>query len=281
MTFYSGHAIGIWYVAESTEGTTPPSSPAFLHLAHRTDVTLADAPGPNAVTKSGSVDKTAFGKGVENPVISFSFTPSQASGQAFIKNYISTDTPFSLLLMIDASPDVVFALIPGCKVKRMTNSVSIYPDHGPLQSNVEIWGWNIGYSVAGLTTPTYESAPSSIVNWSDITIKKTSTTITKWWRFEWTLENELYRQPNNTGATVGITRGIRNITGSWSIPAEDNGQTELDEAKNASAIELHFLIGADDYDLDSCAYSEASITHPLTNLVGKRMNFEVGNLTIT
>jgi len=281
MTFYSGHAVGVWYVAESTEGTTPTSSPAFLNLAQRAEVTLTDEPNPQAVTKSGSVDKTSYSKGVENPRVNITFTPSQANGAAFIKNYISSDTSFTLLIMIDTTVDVVFARITGCKVKRMTQSVSIYPDNSPLNVTAEIWGWAISYSNAGLTTPTFEAAPATIVNYSDVTIKKTSTTITNWWRFEWTLENELFRQPSNTGATVGIVRGIRNITGSWAIPAEDSGQTELDEAKDATAIELHFLIGSDDYDLDSCAYTTVEISHPLTDLVGKRMDFSVGNLTIT
>lgn len=279
MVFYSGHAIGVWYVAESTEGTTPTSA-SFLNLAQRADVVLTDEPNPQAVTKSGSVDKTSFSKGVENPRINLTFTPSQASGAAFIKNYISSDTSFTLLLMIDAASDTIFARVTGCKVKRMSSSVSIYPDNTPLNVTCEIWGGAISYSVSG-GSPTFESAPSSIVNYSDITIKKTSTTITQWWNFEWTLENELYRQPSNTGATTTIVRGIRNITGSWQIPAENVGQTELDEAKNATAIELHFLILTDDYDFDSCAYTSVDISHPITNVVGKKMDFTVGNLTIT
>lgn len=279
MTFYSGHAIGVWYVAEATEGTTPNSA-SFLNLAQRADVTLSDEPNPQAVTKSGSVDKTSFSKGVEQPKITLTFTPSQASGKAFIKNYISSDTSVTLLLMIDASPDVIFARVTGCKVKRMTNSVSIYPENTPLQVTCEIWGWEILYTAAPVS-PTFESAPSTIVNYSDVTVKKNTTTITKWWSFEWTLENELYRQPDNTGVTVGITRGIRNISGTWQIPAEDVGSTELGEAKNATAVDLNFLIVADDYALADCAYTSVDITHPLTNLVGKKMDFSVANLTIT
>lgn len=279
MVFYAGYSSGVWYDGESVEGTTDSNAP-FLNLSQRAEVTITDEPNPQAVTKSGSVDKTSFSKGVENPRINLTFTPSQASGAAFIKNFISTDTSFTLLIMIDASPDTIFARVTGCKVKRMTQSVSIYPDNTPLQVTCEIWGWAIAYSVSS-GSPTFESAPSTIVNYSDVTIKKTSTTITKWWRFEWTLDNELYRQPSNTGATTGIVRGIRNITGSWSIPAEDVGQTELDEAKNTTAIELHFLILTDDYDLDSCAYTTVEISHPLTDVVGKRMDFTVGNLTIT
>src|SRR3990167_10761089 len=107
VTLYSWHAAGVWYDGESTEGTTDSSAP-FLHLAHRADVTLTDEPNPQAVTKSGSVDKTAYSKGVDNPVVTMSFTPSQASGAAFIKNFISSDTSFTLLIMIDASPDVIF-----------------------------------------------------------------------------------------------------------------------------------------------------------------------------
>jgi len=279
MVFYAGYSSGVWYDGETVEGTTDTNAP-FLNLAQRAEVTYTDEPNPQAVTKSGSVDKTSFSKGVENPRINLTFTPSQGSGAAFIKNFISSDTSFSLLVMIDDSPDVVFARFTGCKVKRMTQSVSIYPDNTPLQVTCEIWAWTIAYT-ASSGSPTFESAPSTIVNYSDVTIKKTTTTITKWWKFEWTLENEQYRQPNNTGATSGIVRGIRNITGSWSIPAEDVGQTELDEAKNATAVRLQFLIVADVYDLTGCAYTTAEISHPLTDVVGKRMDFTAGQLTIT
>lgn len=279
MVFYAGHSSGIWYDGETTEGTTDTSAP-FLNLAQRAEVMLTDEPNPQAVTKSGSIDKTSFSPGVENPRVSLTFTPSQGSGAAFIKNFISSNTSFTLLIMIDAAADTIFARITGCKVKRMTQSVSIYPDNTPLQVTCEIWGWSILYTVSG-GTPTFESAPSTIVNYSDVTVKKTTTTITKWWKFEWSLENELYRQPSNTGATTGIVKGIRNITGSWSIPAEDVGQTELDEAKNATAVRLQFLILTDVYDLTGCAYTTVEISHPMTDVVGKRMDFTAGQLTIT
>lgn len=271
---YAGFETGLWYDGETVEGVTDTTAP-FLHLAHRTEVKLSDSPNPVVVAKSGSVDNSGISKGIENPVATFTFNPSQASGKDFIKNFASSTTSFTLLMMIDEASDVIFGRIVGCKVKRISCSVKIYPQGTALECSVEVWGMSILYT-ASAGVPTFESAPSTFVNWSDITLKKGAVTITNWWSCDWSLENDLFRNPDNTGITNSITKGRRKVSGSWeqgSNVTSGVGNTELDEAKNATANTFHFLILTDDYSFTSSVYETVEVTHPITEMTGIKGDF--------
>jgi len=285
VVFYHGYEVGVWFASESAEGITNTSA-AFLHLAHKTEVTISDSTDPPVVKLSGNVDNAGIGKGVDNPVITLTFNPSQGSGADFMKNFSSSDTSFSLLIMKDASPDVIFARITGCKVKRITPNVQIYPTHAAMEVSVEIWGWGpILYTQVG-GTPTFEAPPNSFVNWSHITVKRNTVTITDWWVFEWTLDNDLDRQPSNTGATAGIKRGTRTVTGRWARSVSDTGglgNVELDESKDATAVDLDVIIdlAADHtYSFVDCAYTDASLNHPITGMAGRRMEFVATSFSV-
>ena len=280
MVYYHGYEAGVWYVAESTEGTTPTSA-SFLHLAHKSEVVISDQAKPTEVTKSGAVDFAALGQGVDNPIMTISFNPSSANGKAFIKNYASSDTSFTLLIMKDDTSDVIFARVTGCKVKRITVKASIYPEGTPVSATAEIWGWGPILFTASAGTPTFEAAPNTFVNWTDVTVKRNTTTITDWWDFEWTIDNVLERIPKNDGTTLSIKRGPREVTGSWSKPTTDSGiNTELDENKSATAVDLNFLMGADDYSFVDCAYTSAEIRHSITAVSGKSMQFKATSYSV-
>jgi len=278
---YAGFEAGLWYADETVEGTTN-SSASFLALAHKATVAISSQATPVIVAKSGSVDNASAKKGVDTPVATITFNPSTANGQAFIKNYISTDNSFTLLAMIDEASDVIFARMTGCKVKRMSPTVELYPSAGALNVTVEIWGWTILYT-ASAGVPTFESSPSTFVNWTDISIEKATVAVTDWWNFNWSVENDLFRSVDDNGACTAITRGRRRVTGDWSRSSNATtgvGDTELNEQKNATAVDLEFHIGADEYHFDNCVYSEAEVEHPITSLVGIRQSFEAITFSI-
>ena len=277
---YAGFEAGLWYVQEVTEGQTPASA-SFLSLSHKSQVSVSQQGAPVIIAKSGDVDNTGIKKGVETPVVSLTFNPSTANGQAFIKNFASTDNSFSLMCMIDEGTDVIFARLTGCKVKRIAPSVELYPSAGALNVTVEIWGWTIVYTES--TTPTYEATPSTFVNWTDISIEKDAGAITDWWSFNWSLDNDLFRSTDDNGLTTAITRGRRRVTGEWTRSSNATvgvGNTELDEQKNATAVNLQFDIGADEYHFDACAYTEVAVDHQLTALVGIKQTFEASTFSI-
>lgn len=280
--YYSGHVVSIFYVAESVEGTTPTSA-AYLNLAQKAEIEWRQAPGHNPVRLSGGVDYADQGKGVENPIVTISLeSPSQGSGKAFIKNFASSDTSFTLLAMEDAASDVIFARITGCKVKRITPSVEVYPDGTPLRLSMEIWGWDILFTQSA-GVPTFETAPATILNYLNCTVKRNTVTITDWWAFEFTIENDLKRNRSDQGVTTGITRLTREVTGSWSRSANDSsgvGNTELDEAKNATDVDLEIDFLTDLYQFVDCAYTETAIRASNEEIVGKRMDFRATSLVI-
>ena len=275
-----GYEVGVWYVKETTEGETP-SSAAYLHLAHKTEVKVADAPGPIPVALSGSVDNASIEKGITKPVATMTLVPSQASGADFLKDFASTDDSFTLLVMKDATPDTVIARIPGCKVKRATPSVSIFPQHSTLELTLEIWGWELLFTQSG-GTPTFESAPATAVNWSDIAIKKNSSTVTDWWDFEWTVDNEVERILDSDGVTTALKRGRRAVTGAWTRTSSTSktGSTEFTETKNATDVDLEFILNGDVYAFNNSAFEETDVTHSITAMVGIRSSFVAETFTL-
>lgn len=278
---YHGFEAGLWYDQETAEGTTDTTA-SFLHLAHKSEVRLSSAPNPNVIAKSGNVDNADIGKGIERPVATVTFNPSQASGAAFIKNFASTNNSFTLLIMIDEASDVIFARLTGCKVKRITATVNLWPEATAVECVAEIWAWTILYTAAP-GSPTFEAAPNTILNWSDVTVKRNTVTITDWWSFEYTIDNELERSVNNSGVTTAITRGRRVANGVWARSSNVTsgvGNTELDESKNATEVDLQIGWLSDTYDFVNCAYEEVQVNHPINSMVGIRMNFVAESLLI-
>jgi len=276
-----GYEVGVWYVKEVTEGVTPNDA-AYLHLAHKTEVKVADAPGSILVALSGSVDNASIEKGITKPIATMTLTPSKASGKDFIKEFASTDDSFTLLVMKDASPDVVFARIRGCKVKRVTNSISIFPQHAVLQVTLEIHGFELLFTQS-TGTPTFESPPNTAVNWSDIVIKKNTSVVTDWWDFEFTIDNELERILESDGDTIAMKRGRRAVTGVWTRTAgtvSRTGETEFGETKLATDVDLEFVLDGDIYAFNNSAFEETDVTHAITAMVGIRSTFVAETLTL-
>src|SRR5690348_12449781 len=90
-----GYECAAYYILESSEGTTP-ATPSYLALANNVEIKENESPKPNGVRLSGSVDYASFQKGVVKPTITATFHPTQANGLAFIVNYLSTDSAFTL-----------------------------------------------------------------------------------------------------------------------------------------------------------------------------------------
>lgn len=279
---YAGFECGLWYDEEGTEGTTDNSAP-YLHLAHKATLTYNSQGTPNAVEKSGNQDFTGFKKGVETFVANITFNPSTASGQAFIKNFIDSSASFTLMAMIDEGTNIPFARFVGCKIKRIQTNVQLYPTAGALSCTAEIWAMDMLFTESG-GTPTYEAVPSTFVNWSDCTVKKATATVTNWWEFSFTVEYDLFRVPASDASISGITKGRRRVSGSVTIPSNATvgvGGTEVGEQIASTSILFNLLIGADDYAFTASALTDVEVTHPLTDLVGIKSEFQGATFSVS
>lgn len=279
--FYPGYAVGIWYIAEVTEGTTPNSA-AYLHLAHKTSLDWGNEGSPNGVRLSGSKDYADWAKGIENPTVNFTINPSQASGKAFIKNHIEASLPFTLLVMWDRGTDVVYIRITGCKVKSGNVKCELYPNAGVVEASLAIWGWK-GFFTQSTGSPTFESPPSTFLNWSNVVIKRNTVVVTDWWDFDFSVENELYRNVDDQGLCNGITDGIREVSGTFTRSANDSsgvGSVEYAESVDATNVDLEMALVADLYQFVDCVYNEVRVTAPLDGIIGKKMSWKATSLTI-
>lgn len=277
--YFAGEIASIWYKSEAVEGTTD-ATPAMLHLAHKTSVDWGNDVASVPVRLGGGVDLADIGKGFVNPSINFNFNPSNASGKAFMKNHGSSDTPFTLMILIDRGTDFIFARMVGCKTKSLSGKVSSYPTVSAVECNVTVWGWNVLFTAVASTT--YEAVPSSILTWANTTIKKNTVTITNWWDFEFTIDNELYRNHDNTGVINGIVRGIRDVTGSVTRSVDDTekGQTEYAEVNAATDVDWELGLNGDLWNFVDTVGEAQRVSLP-QGLVGNKVDWRATSLTIT
>lgn len=279
MVNYSGREWSLWYFAETTEGTARPLQ-QYKALAQHSELRFTESPNPVIVGLSGSVDNSTISKGVSNITLSVQFVPSGANGAQFIEDFASSDTSFTLI----AKAGTIFQTFAGCKIKSVSASCKTYPDHGPLEVTAEIWAWTLSSSEPA--TVTYETIPSSVVNYSDVTLKldagaTASTTLTDWWETSFSIDNDLYRLRSNTGATTAIHRGIRKADISITRPITDSTTTEVAAATAATAYSASIAFASSTYTFTSGAFTDVEVSHPRTEMSGKRINLIASTLTIT
>ena len=278
MVNYHGREWSLWYKAETTEGTAPTAT-QYLALAQMAEIRINNQTNPNAVALSGSVDFSEYKKGVNNIVFSLSFNPSSANGTAFIKNFASSDTSFTLI----AKAGTIFQVFKGCKLKTTSVEVSIYPDGTPLSVSCDVMAWN--FTTSEPSTITYEAIPSTFVNWSDVVLKldagaTASTTITDWWNCSFSIENDLFRIPASDGTTSAIHRGRRKGIVSITRQLTDTASTEMTASTNATAYSSSIAFGSSTFTFTNGAFTDVEITHSITGMSGKKTDIQASTITI-
>ena len=270
---YHGREWSVWYVSEGTEGTTP-SAASFLSLSQHSEVSIGESPPQVIVPKSGDVDNATIRKAWTFTIIRVRGIPNTSNGKAFFKNFGSSDTSVTLVLKNqDGSP--LFHRVVGCKVKRFSKTASIYPTASAVEYDAEIWGWKILNTESG-GSPTYESVPNTGLNWSDCAVLISAVTVTNWYSFSWSLENDLEVIPDNTGTVTAIKRGPRQITGQIVRSVTDVSSTEFGEAEAATAKNIRIDEVSDQYLFNNSAWTDVEIQYPLPGMAAKQLSFTAG-----
>lgn len=267
-----GYECAAYYILEVTEGTTP-TTPSYLALANHVEIKETESPHPNGVRLSGSVDYASFQKGIVKPAITMTFHPTQANGLSFLVSFLSTDSAFTLVTKNKNTGQFLRRYV-GCKVKTGSVKCKLYPKEDVTEVTCEIWGWSIQY--ADISGSSYEAIPTTAINWSDVTVKIASSTITDWWEANFDISNDLYRVPDNTGATTQIKRGTREAKGdiTRAVSLTDQVQTEFAavEAATVTAFEVDLL--SHTFVFSGGVYTDVEVTSPITDMVGKKLSFQ-------
>lgn len=274
-----GYEASAWYILEVTEGTTP-ATPSYLALANHMEIKENESPAPNGVRKSGAVDYASFQKGRVKPVISLTFHPTQANGLAFLVNFLSTDNSFTLVTK-NQNTGQFFRRYVGCKVKTGSIKVKIFPKEDVVELSCDVWAWSIQYADVGGSS--YEAIPTTAVNWSDVTIKIGGSTVTDWWDAEFTVDNDLYLIPDNTGAVQMIKRGTRECKGNCTrgVLVTDQVQTEIQDVEAATVVTFEIDLLSHTFQFNGGVYTDIDVTNNITDMQSKKLQFQGATLTIT
>ena len=279
MVIYTGgYEASGWYIAEATEGTTPAGT--YLALANNVSIKENESPKPNGVRLSGSVDYASFQKGYPKPICTMTFHPTQANGLNFIVNFLSTDTSFTFVTK-NQNTNTFYRRYVGCKVKNTSVKVKLYPKEDVVEVTCEIWGWSVQFSDIGNS---YESIPTTAVNWSDVTFKLNGSTVTDWWEANFTVDNDLYRVPTpSTGATQSIKRGVRECKGDFTRPVAtgDLVQAEIQAVEAATVTTFEMGLVSHTFQFNGGVYTDVDITNEMTEIQSKKLQFQGATLTVT
>ena len=134
-------------------------------------------------------------------------------------------------------------------------------------------------------TITYESIPSSNVNYTDVTIKldqggSATTTLLDWHELSFIIENELHREPKNDGTTDKITRGTRDCKIEITRPVATSTKTEMDAAKNATAYSASVAFAALLLTFTSGVFEDVAVSVPRNDITNKNITLHAAQLAI-
>lgn len=277
MVFLHGNQITSFYGAEVTEGTTPASL-AYLVLAHHSTVEISTEDAPVMVKKSGSVDSTSNQVGKRKCMVKINCNPSQSDGLNFLVNYASSDTSLSMEFF-NSSKSFLWR-VTGCKVKTITPTANKYPQHGPVTFDIELWGWTVLFTES--TTPSYGTVPDTFVNWTNVTVKISGSTILTWWSAVFTVTNDLDVQHDTSGTVTAITRGDRELDLTIVKALEDVASQYFGPSQPSFAstsFEIDFV--AHTFVFGGAAYKGIPVQLDRTKLAGLQLKIQPATLTIT
>ena len=280
MPVYSGgYEASAWYIAESTEGTTPNGT--YLALANFVTIKENESPKPIGVRKSGSVDYAVFEEAYPKPIVTITFHPTLENGLNFLVNYISTDNTFSLVTK-NQNTGQFYRRYVGCKVSSTQVKIKLYPKEDVVEVTCEIWGWSIQYS--DISGNTYETIPSDAVNWSNVVVQLNSSTITDWWEANFSVDNDLHRVPTpSTGATQSIKRGTRECKGDFTRPVQTTDQvnTEIQAIENAVSFNFEIVLATHTFQFNGGVYTDVDVNNDMTEIQNKKLQFQGATLSVS
>ncbi|MFA5363693.1 MAG: phage tail tube protein [Candidatus Bathyarchaeia archaeon] len=237
---YGAHETKLYYVVESTYGSTP-ANPSLTGLATAETVEPDLNPGNIRVRGTGSRDLAAIRKGLRQVGLKVGYNLPGASPIDFLLN-VQTLNPLTVEVIYEKATGIVDLLYTGCRFNTVTVECSV---EDLLKATVELIGQDVTVGTDKISGATYADH-SGAVPYYESYIKKDAVTLDHVTDFRFTIENNLKRVPVIRATDGHLLKYLperhRNCVGELTFEFET--KDEYDDVVGDSEFSLEFGLGA-------------------------------------
>jgi hypothetical protein len=241
---YGAHEARIYYVQETTYGTTP-DTPSMAGVPAES---LEPAINPSNIKLRGigSIDLQAIKKGLRTPSVKVAY-PLPSDAPIDFLQHVKAELDHSLSVQVlyykglfSEATDIISLLHTGCKFQKLTVECHI---EDVVKATAELLGQDLTVGTAKITGATYGDRAGAIPFYESY-VKKGVTTLERVsdWKFD--IVNNLKPVPViKTGGHIlkYLSHRHRNLTGELTFEFED--KEEFDDVINETEFDLEFGLG--------------------------------------
>jgi len=281
---YSSNQTKIFYIQETTYGTTP-TAPAMLGIPAE-NVEPSISPNNIKLRGVGSADLQAIKKGLRQPSLKIAY-PLPSDAPVNFLQYAKTDLAESLSIQVlyfkgafASATDIASLLLKGCKFQRATVECSV---EDVVKATVEVLAQDLSVGTAKITDATYADYTGAVPFYESY-VKKGSTTLSRVTDWKFTVENNLKPVPVIRTSSGNILKYLpnrqRDLTGE--LVFEFESKEEFDDVVNDTEFTLEFGLGGSCKAVFSgCKWENASAPTKIEDLVSLKAQFVATSVSIS
>jgi len=273
---YGAHESRIYYVQESTYGTTPPT-PSMAGVPAE-NVEPAINPRNIKLRGIGSVDLQAIKKGLRAPSLKVAY-PLPSDAPIDFLQHVKVELDHSLSIQVlyykgifASATDIISLLHTGCKFQKLSVECSI---EDVVKATAELLAQDLTVGTAKITGATYGDRVGAIPFYESY-VKKGATTLDRVTDWKFNIENNLKQVPVIRTTSGYLLKYLpyrhRNLTGE--VMFEFESKEEFDDVINDTAFDLEFGLGGTNKAVfSSCKWENVATPTKVEDLITLKAGF--------
>jgi len=279
---YGAHEAKVYYVQETTYGTTPSPDPSMLGLKTAFDVEHNIDPGLLKLRGIGSRDLDTIKSGLRKPTLKFGHLLPGDAPINFLQ-YAQNLNSMSVEIIYERA-SIIALLFKGMKIDKVTVQLTdIESENAVIKvPSVELMGQNVATATAKNSTNYADY--SGAVAYNESYVKKDAATLDRVTDWTWSLENHLKRVPvirsTNGELLKYLQERHRDLYGELTFEFES--KEEHDEVLAGTEFTLEFGLGGTNKALFSnCKWQNVKNVARIEDLVAVKAAFVAKTVAIS
>jgi len=279
---YGTHEAKVYYVQETTYGTTPSPDPSMLGLKTAFDVEHNIDPGLLKLRGIGSRDLDTIKKGLRKPTLKFGYLLPSGAPINFLQ-YAQNLNSMSVEIIYERT-SIIELLFKGMKIDKVTVQLTdIESENAVIKvPSVELMGQNV--VTATSKNSTNYADYTGAVAYNESYVKKDAATLDRVTDWTWSLENHLKRVPvirsTNGELLKYLQERHRDLYGELTFEFES--KEEHDEVLADTEFSLEFGLGGTNKAVFSnCKWQNVKNVLRIEDLVAVKAAFVAKTVAIS
>ena len=279
---YGTHEAKVYYVQETTYGTTPSPDPSMLGLKTAFDVEHNIDPGLLKLRGIGSRDLDTIKKGLRKPTLKFGYLLPSGAPINFLQ-YAQNLNSMSVEIIYERT-SIIELLFKGMKIDKVTVQLTdIESENAVIKvPSVELMGQNV--VTATSKNSTNYADYTGAVAYNESYVKKDAATLDRVTDWAWSLENHLKRVPvirsTNGELLKYLQERHRDLYGELTFEFES--KEEHDEVLADTEFSLEFGLGGSNKAVFSnCKWQNIKNVSRIEDLVAVKAPFVATQVAIS